>query len=345
VAVYRKTIDSDGELEQIVDIYNEITGRSRTISQQRWEWFESPYENHSYVVIKKSGEIIGHHGLLSIVLHYQGQNIKVGKTENTIAKKGFGAAYVRNEMEMFREYSKEYDILITTAARGVTKKIRQKLNYVRFARMVTFISVVDFSFLASRVKNKSLKRLIKLVAKPVNLLLGRTKHNRGISYEYKPLKELDLQMIVDFYDSIKGSIKFSQVRTVEFLKYRCLSNPYSHFQLLKMRKSGEIIGIAIYQIMDEKIVIEDVMGIESKNISMVLSGLVSHAKKEKLAEVIVFSTLENSLLDRPYQSFYRKKSKLEAPEVMINKLSNNVGLDGLTVDKMYFTRLLNEGIN
>lgn len=342
--MYRKTINSDGELGQILDIYNEITGRNRTVEQHRWEWFESPYENDSFVITKKDGEIIGHHGILSIEFHYQNKVIRVGKTENTIAKKGFGPAYPKNEMMMFKEYSKEYDVLITTAARGVIKKIREKLNYYKFARFITFIAVIDFSFFESRVNNKFLKESIKIIAKPVNLFLGRAKVNQDFSYEYKLLEEKDLQEIAGLYNSIKGSIKFSQVRTVEFLKYRCLKNPYSQFQLLKVYKDSEIIGIAIYQMINEKLIIEDVLSVKNNDISNVLNGVVSHAKKSKLAKIVVFSTMENSILDQPYDGFFRKKNRPEASDIMVNKLSDESVLSDLTVENIYFTRLSMEGV-
>jgi len=337
-------VDSDLELNQILGIYNEITGRNRTIKQHRWEWFSSPYENKSYVMTKKNGEIIGHHGILSIEFNYQSQTIKIGKTENTIAKKGFGPAYPKNEMAMFREYSKEYDVLITTSARGVIKKIREKLNYAKFARSITFVSLIDFSFFASRVRNKFLKHSIIVFLKTVNFFLGRVKTNKTFSYVFKPLEEQDLQEIAGLYNTIKDNLKFSQVRTAEFLRYRCLNNPYSKFQLLKVYNKSRIIGLAVYQVVDERLIIEDILSVENDHLTDVLSAIVSHAKRDKLAKIIVFSTLEGSLLDQKYTGFYRKKSKPEAADIMVNKLSSKTVLSDLTVENMYFTRLSYEGV-
>lgn len=342
--MYRKTIDSDGELEQIVDIYNETTGRRRTISQHRWEWFASPYENNSYVVIKKSGEIIGHHGLLSIELHYKGQNIEVGKTENTITKKGFGAAYVRSEIEMFREYSKKYDILMTTAAWGVTKKIREKLGYTFFAKNIVYFAIVDFSILASKFKSSFVKNIIKLIARPANVFLISRKTTEDTFYEVKKLEEVDLQNLSEFYYQVKDDFGISQLRTTQFLKYRFIGNPYSDFHLVNFYNDDIFIGYVIYQIHDDRLFVEDILVLKEYSVSDVLSKIFNHVKKNKLANIILFSTLENSLLDRGYKGFFRKKGRDKAPCVMINKLESQTLSNEFTVENFYFTRLTNEGV-
>ncbi len=42
------------------------------------------------MIVKNDGGIIGHHGILTIEFNHSNKVFKVGKTENTIAKKGFG---------------------------------------------------------------------------------------------------------------------------------------------------------------------------------------------------------------------------------------------------------------
>ncbi|MCP4552059.1 MAG: hypothetical protein GY834_08500 [Bacteroidetes bacterium] len=120
--MYRQTKNNCRELQSIVDIYNEISNRDRTVELHRWEWFLSPYMNKSYVIVGDKGNVIGHHGLLTITLNYGSKIYQAGKTENIIMKKGRGALYFRNEIEMNKEYGSEYDVLITTAARGVIRK-------------------------------------------------------------------------------------------------------------------------------------------------------------------------------------------------------------------------------
>ncbi len=182
--MYRNTNNNVSDLTSICNIYNDITGRSRTKELHEWEWFKSPYKNKSYVILDKEEKILGHHGILSIKLNYKNSTYNTGKTENTIMIKGHGPLYFKNEMAMHKEYIDDYDILITTTAHGVTKKIREKLGYKVFGTYVTFIRIVDFKFLSQKTRNTTLKTIINTLSPLLNIFLLKSK----ISKIYKEKK-------------------------------------------------------------------------------------------------------------------------------------------------------------
>lgn len=342
--MYRLTKNNPEELQQIIDIYNSITGRNRTIEQHRWEWFESSYENKTYAIIKGENEVIGHHGILTIELNYKGKTYRAGKTENTIAKRGFGAAYPKNEMAMFKDYSSDYDVLITTAAWGVTKRLREKIGYKVFAKNLTFIRVVDASIFASRFNNAFMKGMINLVAKPVNLLLRLNLKNYGLGLKLKTLDYKDLENIEDYYNKCKNNLGFTQVRSCVYLAYRFLNNPYSSFSLATISDQDELTGYVIFQVYDGKLFVEDILSDTVKDIQSIMNALVSLVNRHRLAKVVIFTTLENSLLDRSYRGFFRRTSKYENSCVMYNTISSDKYLEDFKVENMYFTRLINEGV-
>lgn len=342
--MYRSTKNDSKELQQIVDIYNSITGRNRTVEQHRWEWFKSPYENKSYVMVKGENEIIGHHGILTIELNHNGKVYRAGKTENTIAKKGFGAAYPKNEMAMFKEYSSEYDLLITTAAWGVTKRLREKIGYKFFAKNLTLFRVIDASILASRFNNAFMKGAINLMAKPVNLLMRLKLKKYGLDLKLKDLDYNDLESIEDYYDKCKVNLGFTQIRNRAFLEYRFLNNPYSNFSLATISEQDQLKGYVVFQVQDENLFVEDVLSSTVKDVRLIMDAFVSLVNKHRLAKVVIFTTLENSLLDQSYRGFFRRRSKDESPCVMYNVISSDKGLEDIKVDNMYFTRLTNEGV-
>jgi hypothetical protein len=342
--MYRDTLNINSDLERIVDIYNETTGRNRTVSNHRWEWFASPYQNRSYVITKSDGSIIGHHGILMVEFNYQNSVIKIGKTENSVAKKGYGPVYPRNEIAMYKEYSKKYDILMTTAARGVTKKIREKLGYTFFAKGIVYFSIVDFSILTSKFKSGFVKNIIKLIAQPANAFIISRKTIEDTFYKVKKLEEADLKNLSEFYYQVKDDFGISQLRTIHFLKYRFIDNPYSNFYLVNFYNDDVFIGYVIYQIYDDKLLVEDVLVFKEYSISDALSKIFNYVKKNKLAKIIIFSTLENSLLDSGYKGFFRKKGGDKASCVMVNKLESQTLSNEFTVENFYFTRLTNEGV-
>jgi len=343
--MYRITNNSNDDIQAVINIYNETTRRNRTIEQHQWEWFESPYKNTSYIITTNKNEVIGHHGLLTVELDYKGQRYRMGKTENTIIKKGFGPAYPKNEMAMFKEYSSQYDVLMTTAAWGVTRRIREKLGYKYFASYVNHVALVDFSFIKSRVKSTALKSMVAFLSPVLNLFLFRKRVDENYYQEFKHLDESDLYLLSELYEKVKNQFGFMQTRSSVFLKYRFLDNPYSEFFIMHLYQEQEVVGSVIVSLMDDKLMIEDILVKELDSTQEILNRLYNHAQTNKSAKVIIFSTLVGSLLDKRYRQFFRKTTSESSPVVMISNHIKDDNKVNLTVENFYFTRLTNEGIS
>jgi len=342
--VYKKVDKNSKDIIAITEIYNKTTGRNRTFDQHQWEWFGSPYENLSYIISNKN-EVIGHHGILSVELSYKNKRYKMGKTENTIIKKGFGAVYPKHEMAMFKEYVAQYDVLMTTAAWGVTRRIREKLGYKPFARYVSYVAVIDVSYISTKVNNRVVKILIKLISPFVNLFISKKKKNTKCTHKFKKLDIEDLNLISGLYEEVKSEFGFMQTRSYEFLKYRYLDNLYLDFFVMYEYEGESIIGAVIYTLMGEELIIEDVLVKNETLVQGVFNALYNHVLNNKLAKVITFSTLINSILDKKYKHFYRREANEGSSIVMVrDNMKCGRGL-GLTAENLYFTRLTNEGVS
>ena len=342
--MYRLIKNSNEDVHQVVDIYNQITGRNRTVSQHQWEWFCSPYENISYIIQKNDGEIIGHHGLLRIDISYQKKKYKMAKTENTIIKKGYGSLYPKNEMAMHKEYLPEFDVLMTTAAQGVTRRIRRKLGYEYFADYVTHLSLIDFSFLSNRFKNKFIIGLLGLVLPSVNLLFSNNSVNKKFEHKVEPLNDAHLEKIEGLYSSVKHKYGFMQIRSTDYLRYRFLNNPYSTFEVLLLYKKNDLVGVLIYSVYEKKLTVEDVLFREKQQLQEMLNRLCNHARRNELAEIVVFTTLKNSILDNKYKYFIRRRPREGSSVVMIKNNIKDEYKKELKVKNFYFTGLTTEGV-
>lgn len=341
--MFRQTKNSHQDLTKIVKIYNDITGRNRTEKQYQWEWFESPYENKSYVILDKNDTILGHHGILTVKLNYNNNTYIMGKTENTIMQKGYGPMYFKNEMAMHKGYINDYDILVTTTAKGVTQKIREKLGYTVFANYVTFRRLVDINFLSVRIKNAFFKKIIKFISPIINFFIIKAKTSSKYQEFIGMITNEDLVEIENFYNKYKNKYQFSQIRNVEFLQYRILNNPYNNYYIIKLYSSSDVCGYLIYTISNNKVNIEDIFSKNSDLFHELLSRLFNYIKLNKLANTIVFTTLENSILDQKYIGFFRKINDAEENNKFM--LKNNIkNKDDLKINNFYFTFLMTEGI-
>jgi hypothetical protein len=337
--MYRETQDNKNDLQAICDIYNDITNRNRTADLHSWEWFKSPYKNKSYVLLDQNKNIIGHHGVLTIKTNYKNKTYVAGKTENTIMQKGKGSLYFKNELQMHKEYIKEYDFIITTAAYGVIKKIRTKLGYKYFASYISYIKITTFKTLSAKINNIFLKNIFNIATYVLDLFIFKAKTNNKYIQKSQKIKQEDISDIEFLYNKIKNNIGLSQIRNKEFLKYRVLENPYIDFYVFKLYDKKDFCGYIIYSISNNKVNIEDLLFIDSKIKQELFNRFFNYIKTNKYAGAIIFTTLQRSILDSKMAGFLRVSLKKNKSIVMI-KDNKNI----LTINNLYFTTLTNEGI-
>ena len=71
--------------EKLNAAYNRFTGQNRTLEQYLWQWVKTPFEPSESWVLEytRTGEIVGHHGVMYLPFTQRGESIGGGKTENT----------------------------------------------------------------------------------------------------------------------------------------------------------------------------------------------------------------------------------------------------------------------
>jgi len=343
--MYRNTQDNLQDLQSICNIYNETTGRKRTPALHKWEWFSSPYENKSYVIVNKNDDILGHHGILTIKLEYKNNEYIAGKTENTIMKKGYGPLYFKNEKEMHKEYLPDYDILITTAAHGVTKKIREKLGYRVFGEYVSYVRLVDFKFLTTRLSNKLLQKVIEFTSPIFNLFIFKSSVDKEYILDNSKVTNEVLISIDELYKNIEKKY-FYQKRSKEFLSYRILNNPYNKFYIFKIDFNNSK-GIILYYINDNKVIIEDILYSSDDIENDLMNLFFNYIKENKLAYAIQLLTLESSVLDKPMKNYMRRINKKDdnRSRFMIKNNIEDINKSDFKIENFYFTKLMTEGVS
>jgi hypothetical protein len=340
---FRETKDTVDDIASVVNIYNQITGKNRTVDQHRWEWFSAPNRSESYVIEASNGEVIGHHGLLVFDYDWYGTSVKVGKTENCMIKKGMGQLYPKYEFQIFDKYKMSYFAFLTTGAKGVTIKIRKRTGFIIIGQHVAFVAIIDFRYFARKTKSSILKGVICMVAPIVNLLLVQLGNRSDCQEVISDLTDNELVEIEKLYGMCNNENLIIQKRTTGFLKYRFIDNPYLKYYILKLYDVGRLIGYIIYSIGDVGVVIEDCIGLSDKVIEKLFSRLRKVVYESKLGEAITFPTLENSYLDRKYPGFVKIRKKSGDSVVMLNIKGDNVTRLFNSKD-IYFTRLAMEGV-
>lgn len=372
-----------GDEYGIVSLYNKITGRCRTVEQHRWEWLNTPQGNGSIWVITEfeSGEIVGHHGLIAIKADYFGQNLLLGKTENTILHpKYLGTGiYFIHEKKFLQEAMKRFDLLYTTFAHGTPGKTRRKLGYKPVGKYLTYIkvtrniylkkimdSLVERKISSSRL-NFFLKCISHIFSYPLMIFfLKWGKIDKDITFEVvEDIDTIDSE-IDQFYDRNKGGFGITINRTSKYLKWRIFKNPNVKYEFLLARKLGKVVGHVITKRLSADVNRCEIVDLVSEQNDEIIFNTILNAAIRRLIEAKVyavsFTTLDsNNFLNKllvkngflPVQkiaAFVRKHLRLDIGSEesvllvkVINKSINNIKIYNPAY--WYYTDLFNEGIS
>lgn len=338
--MFRETLKED--IPEIVDLYNVITDRGRSAADHYWEWFESPYQNKTYIILKKDGTFVGHHGVLSLDLLHKDKVIRVGKTENTIIKKEYGAMYLKSEKAMLKEYKDSYELMTTTMADEKTTKLRKMLGYKVFSDFNYYYKILDYGVLSDKFfKGSFLFPIVNAFSKITGLFSFKKKIKASYSIDSGDLADADLPAIEELFRKVRIDDLFYQDRKVDFLKYRLLKNPYRKYEAVRLFKDKQLQGIIIYSIIDKVASIEDILYRDEEALRQSVNGLYNTLIERKNVYYIDFVVLKDSYLDKVKLPGFFKKNPKKNSNFMVR--FGNTGL-GFDIERFYMTRLYMEGI-
>ena len=372
-----------GDEYGIVKLYNKITGRCRTVEQHRWEWLHTPEGTGSIWVIteSKSGEIVGHHGLIPIRADYFGQTLLLGKTENTILHpKYLGTGiYFIHEKRFLQESLERFDLLYTTSGHGTPGKIRKKLGYKAVGRCLTYIKATRNThlkkFMDSLIDRRILNNKLKVFCKAIGYILryplmiffskeGKT--DKNITFEVvEDIDAIDSE-IDQFWDRNKGGFGITINRTSKYLKWRIFKNPNVKYEFLLARKIGKVIGYVITESLARDVSRGVIVDLVCEQNDEIIFNTILNAAIRRLIEtniyIVSFTTLDsNNFLNRclakngflsiqKITAFGRRYLTLdtggEESELLVKVINKSInGRSVYNPAYWYYTDLFTEGIS
>jgi hypothetical protein len=371
-----------GDEHGIVNLYNSITKRKRSVEQHRWEWLNTPEGVGSIWVIveRDSKSIVGHHGLIPIRMNCFGKVFLAGKTENTILHPKYmgTGVYFLHERRFLEQALKRFDLLFTNFAYGTPGKIRRKLGYQEVGRYSTYKKVTGLAGLRGIInrevenysRNKPLKVFLKCISYLVIYVLGvifskRKRSNEPVLFETVEDIKSVYDEIDEFWQNNKGNYGITIDRSAKYLEWRIFTNPYLKHNFLIARRNEEIVGYIICKSVSEEdetgVIIDAISENNDENtLGCMFAEAVDRFKKRGV-KIVVFSTLlENRYFDRVLrrQGFvasgkiggalgnFSKSLRVKDEPMLLVRISNKA----VECSRMYnpycwyYTQLFTEGI-
>lgn len=372
-----------GDEHNIVSLYNQITGRSRTLAQHGWEWLATPEGAGSIWVIYEvdCGEVVGHHGLIPIRISYFGRGFLAGKTENTLLQPKYAGTgiYFLHESRFLQKAKQRFDLLFTTMGNGTPGKIRRKLGYRPVGGYINYLKILNpsaFDHLMNPMVEKMGTATAGRICRGVLRGLGRA----SMAFFRKRARiderlELEVLTAADikrraaaldaFWEQIKDRLGITVERTARYLQWRLFENPNINYDFLLATDKGQIAGYVVAQLRKNEpgvgVITDLLCDPDNRTCFNTLLNAAVEGLKNAGADVVSFPTLaSNNFLNRwitangfvslnHLSSFLRRSAKStsesDKPVLLVKTINCAVNSERVIDPRCwYYTDLFTEGI-
>jgi hypothetical protein len=253
----------EGDEAGLADLYNRVTGFSRTAAQHRWEWIDPPAGAGSILVIEAAGpsgrRIVGHHGFIPVPLCVFGRQLLGGKTENSMVDPAYRTklVYFRHERDFLPQALSRFDLLFTTSGAGVPGKIRRQLGYVPVAGYATYVKFTRGralgAFLSSlvrkRIHQKAAGAAASAAAQAAGFVLipaffARPSIDRGVVVREVSDPAALAGALDEFWARSRPSFGVTVDRTSAYLRWRIFENPNIKYRFFAAWRGDVLCGYA-----------------------------------------------------------------------------------------------------
>ena len=257
-AEYRYRRFRDGDAAGINRLYEEITGRRRSIPQFEWQWLRAPGGAAEIwlidaIVADREPKLIGHHGIMPIRFTNGKDDLLLGKTENTMVLPEYRSRilYPRFEKRFAAEYEGRFAALFSTTGPPEAIRQRRALGY-RFSATWTRARFPTSKAATARLLYRTvLRRVFGSRATPADA--GRVEDGIRVPRAGAPrtLRALsDEEAAKDaFFDTFwsrhRSRYGLTPRRDRDDLEWRFWSNPYSRHITLVSDTAAEDAGYVI----------------------------------------------------------------------------------------------------
>lgn len=300
-----------GDEAGLADLYNRVTGFSRTAAQHRWEWIDPPAGPGSILVIEApsatGSRIVGHHGFIPVPLCAFGRELLGGKTENSMVDPAFRTrlVYFRHERDFLPQALSRFDLLFTTSGAGVPGKIRRQLGYVAVAGYATYVKFTRGAALGAFLSGLARTRIRQPAARAAASAMARAA-GFLLMPAFLARPAIDRRVIVrevcdpaalsgaldELWTRSRPSFGVTVDRTSAYLRWRLFENPNIAYRFFAAWRGDALCGYAAVEAVGGRCKVTDLVAEDDADAvwNAVMRGLEARLADDGICR-IEFGTL------------------------------------------------------
>lgn len=368
---YRYRRFRDGDAARINRLYEEITGRRRTISQFEWQWLKAPggiAEIWLIEAIRENQEpqLIGHHGIMPIRFSHGKDDVLVGKTENTMVLPEYRSRilYPRFEKRFAAEYEGRFSALFSTTGPPEAIRQRRAMGYGFSATWMRARFTTSNGATVRLILGTVLQRTFRSKVRPASVA-GAGENvikvaRAGAPKRLRALRDDEAakdDFFTTFWSRCRLRYGLTPRRDREDLDWRFWSNPYSEHVTLVSDSDPDEAGYIVLKksnAQSRSVLIEDIVTSDPSvsGFTCLLDSALSWMRKNGIswadfsttadpgaADNLLRAISRRNIYNHSLVSRFRKASTAQMPR----RITANGSAAGLDPVGWYVTPMLSEG--
>lgn len=371
VRAYEKG-DELGIIELMGENWKHLSGEN---ALRNWEWeYRQCCEDSVITVAEHDGKIMGHYSVLPMRMKCGGGNVLGAKAEGSAIHPSYrgkaGAAFLpekerRNLFSVLinetfdRAHESGVDLMWGFPNKDALKG-QVKAGY---DHMVSLMSSLILPISIVKTTSALIRRLPGISALRGSPTIWSTPSDKlsRITVPDRPSEpEVRIVEIRDDLSGLKGLWeRFSDEndcvtieRSPDHMRWRTTGNVVLPHRLFAVEKSGEMVGLAAFTVVDNDKTIEgritDLLGLKDheRELSLLMEGVVRSMKNEKIH--ILTTRISRNDTSRLNEKVFSESGFLELPRASMDVLVKSYGIPAeyvLKPENWYITNLFSEGVS
>lgn len=289
---YRK-----GDEIAVINLYHSITGTRRTQEQYSWEWLNTWDGQGSIWLMldpsrKISNQVVCQYSLIPTPMHFFGEYVVAGKTENCMSHIDLRGqrVYFPHEKKYFELAKERFNLFFTTTGKGAPGRVRRKLGYMPIGNWREYYYFNNVSSLKKFYWNsyfnklyKSSPKLFLPLFKVSNTIFSNIMYfssrssgesrNYSLSHKFSSSEDVDFSELEKLWCKNKSYFSITIERTKEYLEWRIMSNPYLEYNVQLVYENDNLVAYLIYYLNKANVVVVEDLLIDGMNKNLGLSVL------------------------------------------------------------------------
>lgn len=316
-----------GDETGIIDLRNQIFDSSRhtDLSKWQWEYLNTPQGISKIFLYEDNDKIIGHYGLIPILLKYKDKSILSGKSEDAMIHK------------RYRVYGNRFTKLVTKGnefshdegvdliwgfpnkaafmphIKGGFSHIGDTFNLIKILN----IRIILEKFIPLYIKNRYISQIIiyffSLSFSILNIFFNLKRLKRAKNVTIKSVAKFD-ERINKLWERANSEYGITIVRSCDYLNWRFVENPNTKSKIFIAEKENEILGyiiLGLYKSKKHQIKIGFISDVffdkrEKDALNDLLNSAIDYFEEEGVAYIAV-SMAKDGYDNKSFLTLFRKK--------------------------------------